>query len=160
MLPLCIPRKYHKIHGLFRCFRKNIKTLTWNGLTEQNWCLIPHFFLFLFFALLWLMFLRVTCSSSNINSANIDSCKWNYDFHWCIQNPIKHLRLSFLQNLFTANVWQGSKYASEFSRSGIKKLLLKLRNIHRKTSVLEPFFNKVAGRDSNTSVFLEILPIF
>ena len=62
------------------------------------------------------------------------------------------------------------RYDFEAATGGVlyKKLLLNCFNIHRKTPVVESLFNKVGGlwarnfikRESNTGVFLWILPTF
>ena len=51
---------------------------------------------------------------------------------------------------------------ASFLRSSHRKCSIKFHNIHRKTTLLESLFNKVAGfkRNYNTPVFLEVLHSF
>ena len=58
---------------------------------------------------------------------------------------------------FCYQLYAKSAFARNQQTCTIKKLVLTIHNIHRKTPVLEFPFNKIAG---NTSVFLPILRIF
>ena len=86
---------------------------------------------------------------------------WQFDFlyiKWCVEKSYQGCKIATVVSLLSLK-----KYRSSHQRSYVKKCVLKSQvKLHRKTPVLETFFNKVAGlqpasflkRNSNTSAFL------